>query len=292
MNWWLRTYWPGWIALGFIVLVLAATFVRADSTRYVDLELVLAADVSASMDLVDRDLQQQGYFQAIISEDVERAIASGNYGRIAITYMEWANTGEQAVVVPWTVVSNRQGLIEFATKVVNGKHLRTNGQGTSISEGLLYASALFGLADVVSDPKRRVIDVSGDGKNDNGPSLAEIKEAILKDGIVINGIPIITERLEKKWQLGRYYEEEVIGGPGSFAVRANGHEDFARALRQKLVLEIAGVDTPEATCDLSAMRHVAPLPNSCDTITALPEHRSAWRSLAAFMQPIGTRSPD
>jgi hypothetical protein len=211
----------------------------------VDLELVLAVDVSGSMDAQERLLQRDGYVQAFLHPDVIAAVTSGLNGRIAVSYVEWAGPRSQTLVMPWRVVDGQK-----AAEVVSAELARAESpriRGTSISGALAFAGALFEGNNFVSG--RQVIDISGDGPNNMGPPVVPVRDAVLARGITINGLPV-TLRPSGAWAtqygglparlLDIYYEDCVIGGPGAFFLSVQASEQLADAIRRKLVLEIAG----------------------------------------------------
>ncbi len=207
----------------------------------VDLELVLAVDISRSVDDEEAELQRQGYMQALTDQRVVDAIRSGPFGRIAVTYVEWAGSNYQRTVIDWTVIDGPDSAKSFALKI--GEAPRVAEMWTSISAALVYSAAKFDNNGY--EGTRRVIDVSGDGRNNSGPDLAMIRDAVVKQGITINGLPIMSERPNfgrpPERDLDIYYEQNVIGGPGSFLVPAHDFPDFARAVRTKLIKEISGL---------------------------------------------------
>lgn len=210
----------------------------------VDLELVLAVDISRSMDAQERRLQRDGYVTAFRHPEVIRAIESGLIGRIAVTYFEWGGIGRNRVVVPWTIISNARDANAFAD--VLASDVPGQERGTSISSGLDLGLRLLDRSPARG--LRRVIDVSGDGPNNMGPPVNAKRDEVVARGIVINGLPIV---LRPGGPLGffdianldHYYEDCVIGGPGAFLVTVNGASQFEIAIRRKLVLEIAGRDS-------------------------------------------------
>jgi hypothetical protein len=210
----------------------------------VDLELVLAVDVSRSMDLDEQELQRQGYLEAITAPEVVHAIRAGAYGRIAVTYIEWAGPGHQQVVVPWRLIEDRQSAEAFAAELAEAPISRE--RWTSISSGLRFAAGLF--AESPYRGLRRVIDVSGDGANNTGPPVEPVRDWVLEQDIVINGLPIMLKEANPGFgsikDLDIYYEDCVIGGPGSFVIPVRSSDQFAPAIRHKIALEVAG-RTPE-----------------------------------------------
>lgn len=239
-------------------LVLTGNWAMA-SEREVDLELVLAADISESMDLEEAALQRRDFALAIRSPEVIAAIQSGPLGRIAVAYIEWAGDGYQNMLVDWTEVGDEKSAAAFA-EAIEWSMPRT-ATWTSISTAILYAARSFE-GNGFHAP-RRIIDVSGDGPNNKGAYVVHARDWAVADGFVINGLPIVNERPNPYGypvlpNLDLYYEDCVIGGPGSFIVTADGFKDFARAIRRKMLLEIAGVRPPSALLRLAAERHRPP----------------------------------
>jgi len=212
---------------------------RADDMP-VDLALVLAVDVSGSMDEDERRVERDGFIAAFRDGEVIAAVTAGDYGRIAVTYVEWAGPQAQQVIVPWRVIDGRAAVESLAAALAAAPSAAIHG--TSISGALAFSSALFGGSGFAS--ARRVIDVSGDGPNNMGPPVAAVRDAVVGRGIVINGLPLTLK--ENGYggvsgaMLDLYYEDCVIGGPGAFFVSVRAPADLADAIKRKLVLEIAG----------------------------------------------------
>lgn len=208
----------------------------------VDLELVLAVDVSRSMDRAEQELQKQGYAEGIQHPEVVEAIRSGFLGRIAVTYVEWAGPWSQQVIMPWTVVDGAETAAAFAAGI--STRPISNLHGTSISGALTYTSTLFDGNGF--NATRQVIDVSGDGPNNMGFPVLEARERVLQRGITINGLPIMLHAGYYGGysirELDIYYEDCVIGGPGAFLITVESIDRIAEAIRRKLVLEIAGAE--------------------------------------------------
>ena len=206
----------------------------------VDVELVLAVDISYSMDVEEQELQRQGYIEAITSREFMQALRSGIHGKVALTYFEWAGSWDQQTIVPWRVIDGPESAGAFAAEIAKAPLRRA--ARTSISGALAY-----GKKEIDSNPYRglrRVIDVSGDGANNNGKLVTEARDEVLAAGITINGLPILLKR-PTMWtmdiaSLDIYYEDCVIGGPGAFVVPIKERAKFIEAIRTKLVLEIAG----------------------------------------------------
>ena len=230
----------------FIALIVAVgLYARPIAAEAVDLELVLAVDVSGSIDEVEADLQRTGYEKALIDPAVIRAITSGKRRRIAVTYVEWAGAYYQRVVVDWTVIHDKPSALGFVAKL-KGEPVIT-AAWTSISGAIAYALKRF--AKNPHKGARRVIDISGDGRNNSGSALQPVRLQAIKTGITINGLPIINDRPNPYGrppdkELDRYYKSRVIGGPGAFIVVAEGFDAFAEAIRAKLIREIAGIGGP------------------------------------------------
>lgn len=212
----------------------------------VDVELVLAVDVSYSMDPEEQALQREGYAGALTSKEFLDALKLGINGRIAIAYVEWAGENEQKLVVNWTVVDGAESAQRFAEAIRAAPLQRV--YRTSISGALLYSADQFDLNKFAGI--RKVIDVSGDGVNNQGPPVAIARDAVVQRGITINGLPLLLRRSASSVldvpELDLYYEDCVIGGPGSFVIPIQERAEFARAIKTKLVLEVAGVRLPEA----------------------------------------------
>ena len=219
---------------------------RADQTAApsVDVELILAVDVSYSMDLDELAVQREGYAQAIVSREFLQALKSLPNGKISVTYFEWAATGDQKIIIPWRLIDGPETAGAVADDILKTPIRRASR--TSISGAINFAVPLFD-----EDPyrgTRRVIDISGDGPNNNGSPVTGAREAALAKGIVINGLPIMVKEPSFSTMdidnLDWYYEDCVIGGPGSFVVAIKDRDKFKEAIRAKLLLEVAG-RTPE-----------------------------------------------
>ena len=219
---------------------------RADkeTTPSVDVELILAVDVSYSMDMDELAIQREGYAQAIVSKEFLQALKTGPNGKISITYFEWAASSDQKIIIPWRVIDGPETADAVANEILKTPIRRASR--TSISGAILFAVPLFD-----ENPYRgirRVIDISGDGANNNGPPVVPTRDAALAKGIVINGLPIMVKEPSYSTMdienLDYYYEDCVIGGPGSFMVTIKDREKFKEAIRTKLLLEVAG-RTPE-----------------------------------------------
>ena len=228
------------VLLGFAAL-LPSIPVRAQTE--VDLELILAADVSGSMDEAEAALQRKGYLEALVNPRVIRAIQSGPHRRIALTYLEWAGPHWQKQLVGWTMIHDAASAQAFASAIAEEPVVTE--RRTSISAAIDYSMLLFAKSPFKS--KRRVIDISGDGPNNRGRSVLLARAEALTQGITINGLPIINDR-PNPWggpgprNLDIYYQDNVIGGPGAFMIPALSFQNFGQAILAKLIREIAGFD--------------------------------------------------
>lgn len=208
----------------------------------VDLELVLAVDVSASVDPFEARLQRKGYVDAMLDSDIIGAIQRGNHGRIAVTYVEWSGASNTRTVVPWAIVEDRASAFAFSTFVEAAPV--GFGHWTSISGAINFSASLFsenGYRGI-----RRVIDLSADGPNNDGESPETARDEAVSSGIVVNGLPIVNKRPQASGEAqianyGTYFRECIIGGPGAFMVVAKDFVSFAQAIRRKLLSEIAGI---------------------------------------------------
>jgi hypothetical protein len=207
----------------------------------VDVELILAVDVSYSMDMDELALQREGYAQAIISKEFLQALKTGPNGKISVTYFEWAAAHDQKIIIPWRVIDGPETADAVADEIMKMPIRRASR--TSISGAINFAMPLFD-----ENPQRglrRVIDISGDGANNSGPPVTVARDAALAKGIIINGLPIMVKELSYSTMdienLDFYYEDCVIGGPGSFVVSIKERDKFKEAIRTKLLLEVAGL---------------------------------------------------
>jgi hypothetical protein len=210
----------------------------------VDVELVLAVDVSLSMSPMELEIQRDGYAAALTHDRVLQAIADGSFGKIAVTYFEWAGTTSHHVVVPWTIIANRADA-ERVAKMLSANPANS-ARRTSIAAALDFGADLF--AESQYRGMKRVIDISGDGPNNQGEPVESARDAVLKQGITINGLPLMTtggfSSVYDVTNLDQYYTDCVIGGPGAFMIPVNDWSQFPEAVRRKLVLELAGPLSP------------------------------------------------
>ncbi|MHA1108520.1 MAG: DUF1194 domain-containing protein, partial [Alphaproteobacteria bacterium] len=210
----------------------------------VDLLLVLAVDVSESINRREAWLQRFGHAEALADPLVIAAINSGRRGRIAIAYLEWAGPGEQRQVIGWTLVEGRESA-EKLTKALLAEPI-SGGYWTSISAALDTASRMIAAAPFKAP--RRVIDLSSDGRNNAGEPIGPARKRVLDRGITVNGLPVMAMRRNFTWPpmpfLDRYFTDCVIGGPGAFSELVERSDDFARIVRRKLIREIVGTPPP------------------------------------------------
>ncbi len=215
----------------------------AHAADEVDLLLVLAADVSRSVDQSKFQLQREGYAAAIANPRVLDAIMSGANRRIAVSFVEWSGLGNQRLVVDWTMISDARSARQFGDQLVEAP--RSFADRTSISGGIEFSLAQFARAPFTA--KRRTIDVSGDGTNNSGRAVTVARDEAVAQGVTINGLVILSER-PLPWNpehtnppggLERYFQDNVIGGPGAFVMVANDFKSFGQALIGKLIAEIA-----------------------------------------------------
>lgn len=225
-------------------LLSASHSARSDEIE-VDVQLFLAVDVSRSMTPRELEIQRRGYAEALVSEPVVKAIREGMLGRIALTYVEWAGTHSQRVVVDWMLIDGREGLEQVAARLT--ARFDASLRRTSISGALDYATA--SIRDNGFTSYRKVIDVSGDGPNNQGRPVLPARDAALAEGITINGLPLMTrEGMGSQFHLpdlDLYYKNCVIGGPRSFVIPVQEWSAFPEAVRRKLVLELAGSPPPQ-----------------------------------------------
>lgn len=206
----------------------------------VDVELVIAVDISYSMDPDEQALQREGYVLALTSREFLQALRQGAHGKIAVTYFEWAGQLDQKIVMPWRVIDGPESADAVAAEIARAPMRRASR--TSISGALRFAKPLFD--DSGYRGLRRVIDVSGDGANNSGPLVEITRDDVLAAGITINGLPIMLKRPHAGTMdiqnLDEYYEDCVIGGPGAFVIPIRERGKFIEATRTKLILEVAG----------------------------------------------------
>jgi hypothetical protein len=226
------------LALGFVAGLISPA---AAADQPVDVELVLAVDVSWSMDHEEQLIQRDGYAAAFRSKDVIDAILSGGYSRVAVTYIEWAGETTQITVVPWTLIDSSSAAKRFADALTLQEPVQL--RRTSISGALDFARGRFATSGFRG--QRRIIDVSGDGPNNEGRMVTSARDETVAAGITINGLPLMTNTSTSSGgfsveKLDTYYSDCVIGGGQAFMIPVTSWEEFPGAVRRKLVLELAG----------------------------------------------------
>ncbi len=227
-------------------LLLSAGLAQADDTR-VDLALVLAVDVSTSIGRDEQDGQRQGYIAALRDGDVIAAMTAGPHGAIALSYIEWADADFQRVVIPWTRVSNPEDAHQIADALRDAPGERRGA--TSISAALVFAADYLARTPMTAD--RRVIDISGDGANNDGGYVLPTRQQVMAQNITINALPLFTPKADMSPEtLTAYYRDCVMGGLGAFTHPAVRPEDFGAAIKRKMIVEIAG--TPERLWTVAA----------------------------------------
>ena len=234
------------VILALAALILAAPLARA--AEQVDLLLVLASDVSRSVDQPKFKLQRDGYAAALADKRVLSAISSGRHQRIAVCFVEWSGAGAQKLLIDWMVINGAESARKFGDNQLELP--RSFAERTSISGAIDFSVNLFEQAPYKSE--RHTIDVSGDGTNNSGREVALARDAALAKGITINGLVILSER-PMAWNpehtnppggLAKYYQDNVVGGPGSFVIVAEDFSSFGHAIIKKLIAEIALAPRP------------------------------------------------
>lgn len=229
------------LALALILCLAAPAAAQEAAPVEVDLQLVLAVDVSRSMSPRELEIQRRGYAEALTSSEVLGTIRAGPLGRIALTYVEWAGDSAHRVVVDWTLVASEADARAVAARITGAERL--NMRRTSISGALTFAHLRLGLSPFAG--WRQVIDISGDGPNNQGRPVLAARDDVLAAGVTINGLPLMTrDGAGGQWQLDDldlYYRDCVIGGPGAFVIPVRDWSEFPGAVRRKLVLEISGL---------------------------------------------------
>jgi len=232
-------WWIGFVLVGALTLVAPSS-----AAEPVDVELVLAVDVSLSMSPDELEIQRAGYVAALTHDRVLQAIAEGIHGRIAVTYFEWAGSSSHHVIIPWTIIANRADAEKVAGQL--SAQPPNSARRTSISAALEFGVDL--LAESPFEGLKRVIDISGDGPNNQGSPVDLTRDVVAAQRITINGLPLMTNggitSAYDVSNLDLYYTDCVIGGPGAFMIPVNDWSQFPEAIRRKLVLELAGPLSP------------------------------------------------
>ena len=233
----------GAIVTATVLVGVAAAFnsssrIADSADTVVDVELVLAVDVSYSMDLEELAVQREGYAEAIASNEFLQALKSGPNGKVGVTYFEWSSANDQKIIIPWRIVDGPETADSVAAEIMKTPIRRASR--TSISGAINFAMQMF--AESPYKGLRRVIDVSGDGPNNSGEPVTVAREAALAKGVIINGLPVMVKPAIPATDiehLDLYYEDCVIGGPGSFTVAIKERARFKEAIRTKLIMEVA-----------------------------------------------------
>jgi uncharacterized protein DUF1194 len=216
------------------LLLLGATIGRATAEPAVDVALVLAVDVSLSVDAEEFALQRAGYTAAFRDKRVVDAITGGHVGAVAVTYMQWSGAREQQQIVGWRLINDRASAARFAAALAAADRVVAGGS-TSLSGAIDAASRLLQQSGFAAE--RRIIDISGDGSNNSGRLANFARDEAVAQGITINGLAI----LKNEPQLDFYYRENVVGGRGAFVATAGDFGDFAAAILAKLIREVAAL---------------------------------------------------
>jgi hypothetical protein len=232
------------VAVIFTTVLLWWDRAKASERQPVDTAIVLAADVSASMSMEHLRLQREAYAAALEDPAFMGAVRSGPHGRIALTYFEFSGQNDQRPILPWIVIATPAD----AAKAAQAMRAAPNAMGNATAVGAAINYAVGLLLDYGGEMGRAIIDVSGDGPTNDGPSSSVARDRAVALGATINGLPIANP---SEPDTVRHYREEVIGGPGAFLIEARGMQDFGGALRQKLILEL-GWHSPSRTAYAAA----------------------------------------
>ncbi len=224
------------LLLALLPLIGGGVGARADEHGSVDAAIVLAVDVSGSMDIEELAVQRAGYLGALRHPDLLRIVAAGRRGRIALSHFEWAGEVRLESTVNWQVIDGPEAMAAFA-RGVEALPIRTS-VGTSISRAIDHGLALIDAAEFASDIW--AIDISGDGPNNVGPPVTGARDRAVARGVTINGLPIVIRPSRGATDLPHYYEACVIGGPGAFVMAARSEEELVPTIRRKLFLELLG----------------------------------------------------
>jgi hypothetical protein len=241
----LRLFLAPLAALAALAGLAGAPAVPASAQQRVDVEIILAVDISGSIDPDEAALQREGYVRAFRHPEVRRAIGAGRHKRIALAYIEWAGVEHQRTVIEWMILKDDATIEAFIAALA--KDPPSRGRWTSISGAIDYAMKLFSESPYRGD--RRVIDISGDGSNNSGREVREARDQAVKAGVTINGLPVVNDR-PSPWgrpperDLDLYYRDNVIGGMGAFMIVAEGFTAFENAIRAKLIRELSDAPGP------------------------------------------------
>jgi Protein of unknown function (DUF1194) len=253
-----------------LISILLALPSAAQDKKEVDLALALGIDISGSIDPDEARLQREGYVEAFRDPVIVKAILGGSHGRIAVAYFEWSDAWVQKLLVDWTLLDSEAAIEAFARRLSDAPI--SIARRTSISGAIRYAIPLFIRSPY--EAERKVLDISGDGSNNDGGLITDMRHEALKERIVINGLPIMNDRpnpfgFPSETDLDKYYLHCVTGGPRSFVEVAKNFEDFPRAVRKKLLQEVADIG-PLNDVDIGNLR--SPLVPMVRDGTLLAQH--------------------
>ncbi len=241
------------VLLVLLSLLVLATPAAAQDRKEVDLALAMAIDISGSIDPDEAHLQREGYVQAFRDPVIVKAILGGSNGRIAVAYYEWSDAWVQRILIDWTLLDSEDSIAAFASRLAAAPI--SIARRTSISGAIRYAIPLFGRSPY--EAERKVLDISGDGSNNDGALVTDMRYEALKERIAINGLPIMNDRpnpygFPSESDLDKYYLACVTGGPRSFVEVARNFDDFPRAVRKKLLQEVADIG-PRYDVDIAGL---------------------------------------
>ncbi len=239
---------------GSMVLVCASASSSAPATQQVDLKLILATDVSGSINDEEFELQREGTAAAFSDPEVVKSIQGGALGRIAVAMFDFSSPEFGKIVVDWHIIKDKASAQAFAEAVIAAP--RSPGRRTSVSSALQLGSTMLEATEKDIVATRKVIDVSGDGPNNDGDSMREVHDRVIASGVVVNGLPIMDDNANGYYpDLDKYYSACVAGGRGAFVVVAKSFKDFGLAMRHKLILEISGIDPMTKFADRDPLRN-------------------------------------
>jgi hypothetical protein len=265
-----------------LTVTLLALPSAAQDRKEVDLALAMGIDISGSIDPDEARLQREGYVHAFRDPVIVKAILSGPNGRIAVAYFEWSDAWMQKLLIDWTLLDSEAAIAAFAARLADAPI--SIARRTSISGAIRYAIPLFGRSPY--EAQRKVLDISGDGSNNDGGLVTEMRHDALRERIVINGLPIMNDRpnpfgFPNETDLDRYYLHCVTGGPRSFVEVARSFEDFPRAVRKKLLQEVADLG-PRPDFDIG---HLGPLRDGIQLAQAGRPRARAEEDYTKFVRP-------
>jgi Protein of unknown function (DUF1194) len=257
---------------GSAVALLALCSSAPAAPQQVDLKLVLAVDVSGSIDSEEFQLEREGTADAFADPEVLKAIQGGSLGKIAVAMLDFSSPQFDKVIIDWTVIKDKASAMAFADNIRNAP--RTPGRRTSVSSALELGSLLLESSEKDIVATRRVIDVTGDGPNNDGNSMTEAHDKTIAQGVIVNGLPVMDEMANGYFpELDKYYAGCVTGGRGAFVVVVHSYKDYSAAMRHKLILEISQNETllkqaqdAGSRSDLLVRAAAGPQPPSAPTV--------------------------